>query len=500
MKRIAIFVTVLAGAFGAQAQDNQKLERVGYLRDSVANVLAEHRAKYGKNEALREELTPVILSLEKEVVRLQAEYDKELDIISQRDAKSALNAYAEALKEAAEKAAQGVVEEKPKQEVLVVDKSRMKRDLVANDFFAKRLSEVDYKSLRDAQKNERKVNDIVARCFAEYGELLALQRRYMEASTKVEADEATALFNAKKEEIAKLDEKLNSAWSSLYYNKIYAYDLLMEREGKTSMIDFSAEAVARAEREISGNSDQYQSDALVGYFARKKALTEYEMEIASVLSLTPSRDSLKTVMNELKNRDYKLSKLALQRRSFIDYEEIGVKLPSIYSSSNPVPQTKIYDFGTIYRIRIGVFTKRPNLSVLRGIYPLSYTTEYNDGQYAYFVGGFPTEQEAKEGVDYLKKLGFKQPLISVWVDGEYYPTLEDMHRSQSLYNLEISGVATLSEAMKEKILAYNSDCSISRVGSTFVVGMFEGKSYAEAVAAELRAMGNGIVVEITKKN
>ena len=122
MTRIAIFVTVLAGAFGAQAQDNQKLERAGFLRDSVANVLAEHRAKYGKNEALREELTPVILSLEKEVVRLQAEYDKELDIISQRDAKSALNAYADALKVAAEKAAQGVVEEKPKQEVLVVDK------------------------------------------------------------------------------------------------------------------------------------------------------------------------------------------------------------------------------------------------------------------------------------------------------------------------------------------------------------------------------------------
>ena len=110
MKRIAIFVTVLAGAFGAQAQDNQKLERAGFLRDSVANVLAEHRAKYGKNEALREELTPVILSLEKEIVRLQAEYEKELAVISQRDAKTALNAYAEALKEAAEKAAQGVVD------------------------------------------------------------------------------------------------------------------------------------------------------------------------------------------------------------------------------------------------------------------------------------------------------------------------------------------------------------------------------------------------------
>ena len=498
MKRIAIFVTILASTFGTQAQTNQKLERAAFLRDSVADVLAKHRTKYSKNEALREELTPVILSLEKEVIRLQAEYEKELDIVSQRDAKSALNAYAEALKEAADRAAQ-VVEEKSKPQEEVVDKSRMKRDLVANDFFAKRLLAADYKSLLDAQKNEKKASDIVERYFAEYSELLALQRRYMEAPTEVEANDATALFNAKKDALAKLDEEISSLWSSLYYNKVYAYDLLMERAGKTAMIDFSAETAARAEREISENSDQYQSDALVAYFARKKALTEYEMKIASSLSLTPSSDSLKTVMGKLQNRDYKLSKLTLQRRSFIDYEEIGIKLPSIYGPNNPVPQTKVYDYGTVYRIRIGIFTKRPNLSVLRGVKPLSYTTEYNDGQYAYFVGGFRTEQEAKEGVNFLKKQGFKQPIISVWVDGEYYPTLEDMHRSQNLYNVEISGVATLDDAMKAKILSHKSDCSILRVGSTFIVGVFEGKSSADALAAELRAMDSDITVEVSKK-
>jgi hypothetical protein len=227
----------------------------------------------------------------------------------------------------------------------------------------------------------------------------------------------------------------------------------MEREGRSEMLDFSARAVDCADREIGENSDKYQSDALVGYFARKKALTEYEMQIASVLSLTPSCDSLKSVMSELKNRDYCLSKLSLQRRSFIDYEDIEVKLPSIYSLNNPVPETKVYDYGTVYRIRIGVFTKRPSISVLRGVKPLSYSTKYNEGQYAYFVGGFRTEQEAQEGVKYLKRLGFKEPIIAVWIDGEYYPTLEDMRRSQSLYNIEISGVSTLSNAVKAKIIS-----------------------------------------------
>jgi len=176
-----------------------------------------------------------------------------------------------------------------------------------------------------------------------------------------------------------------------------------------------------------------------------------------------------------------------------------VKVPTIYNSKNPVPRTKVYDYGTVYRIRVGLFSKRPNISALRGVMPLSYTDAYNRGLYAYFVGGFRTEQEAKEGVVQLKKLGFRDPIIAVWVDGEYYPTLEDMRRSESQYNVEISGVPTLTDDVKAKILAHKSDCTISRIGSTFVVGSFEGKSAAEAVATDLRAMNSEIIVEITKK-
>jgi sulfur carrier protein ThiS len=136
---------------------------------------------------------------------------------------------------------------------------------------------------------------------------------------------------------------------------------------------------------------------------------------------------------------------------------------------------------------------------LRGVTPLSYTDAYNNGLYAYFVGGFRTEQEAKEGADMLRKMGFKAPVVAVWVDGEYYPTVEDMRRSESQYNVEISGVPTLTDELKARVLAHQSDCTISRIGSTFVIGTFEGKSAAEAVAADLRAAKPEIVVKITKK-
>ena len=498
MKRTIILASALACTFVAQAQTVKDLERAGFVRDSVAEVLAEHRINYARNESMREKLTPTILSLENEVVRLQAEYNKVLAQISQKDIKEALTAYKDAQKEnRTVKKEQPAVEEK--HGAYIPDKARMKRDLVANDYFSERLLQSDYKALRDAQQREKSLKEAVERYFTKYGELLALQRRYMEVPTREEADEQAKLFVAKRGEMATLDEEITSLWSSLYFNKIYAYDLLMEREGKTAMLDFSAEATARAEREVNDNTDLYESNALVGYYARKKALTEYEMQIASTLSLTTSRDSLKIVSAELKNRDYRLSKLSLQRRSFINYEDIEVKVPTIYNSKNPVPQTKVYDYGTVYRIRIGLFSKRPNLSALRGVTPLSYTTAYNKGLYAYFVGGFRTEQEAKEGVVKLKKLGFKEPIVAVWVDGEYYPTLEDMRRSESQYNIEISGVATLTDDIKASILSHKNDCTISRIGSTFVVGTFEGKSVAEAVATDLRALNSDIKVEITKK-
>ncbi len=498
MKRIAVFVVALLGCSGVQAQSEKEFERAGSVLDSVMNVLDQHRVNYARNEALREKLAPTILSLEKEVVRLQAEYDKALSAISQRDIKAALTAYDDALKEAANRKVEKPVIEEPKSGSYIPDKTRLKRNLVANDIFRERLSPADYSSLLKSQRREGEVKAMVAQAFAEYERLLDLHRQYMEVPTKAQADSLAQRFAIQAQVIAEIDNKIVSEWSSLYYNKIYAYDLLMEREGKVSLLDFSADVVARAEREINENDGQYQSNALVNYYARKKSLSEYEMKIANEMLLTTSSDSLKTVIAELKNQDYRLSKLSLQRRNFIDYEDISVKVPSVYNAKNPIPKTVIYDYGTVYRIRIGLFSKRPSVSVLRGVKPLSYSTDYNNGLYAYFVGGFRTEQEAKEGVAQLKRIGFKDPIVVAWVDGEYFSTLEEMRRSQNQYNIEISGVETLTDDIKAVILSHKSDCTISRIGSSFVVSTFEGKSAAEAVAADVRALNADIDVKIEK--
>ena len=497
MKRAILLALTMGAILSVEAQSNEALMRKGFVRDSLAEVLAEHRMNYAKNPSMRERLTPVILSLEQELLNLQGDYERAVEEASQRDINQQLADYAKAQTEVAEPKVESAPQPATSDEYRP-DPLRMRRDLVANDYFTERLSEDDAKTLRASKQREVKAKEAVAQYVKLYGELLALQRRYMEVPTRSEADVLAREFAQKEGEMVRQDELIRTMSGSLFYNKMYAYDLLMERGGKTSMLDLSANLSARAEREIEDNRDLYQSNALVDYYTRKKAMVEYEIELSSMLSLTPSRDSLRVVATELKHCDYRFSKLSLERRSFIDYEDIKVKTPTVYNSSNHVPRTKVYDYGTIYRIRIGIFSKRPNISALRGVMPLSYTDEYNNGMYAYYVGGFRTEQEAKEGAAYLKKLGFKEPIIAVWIDGEYYPTLEEMRRVQSQYNIEISGVPTLTEDMKAKILSHKADCTISRIGSTFVVGTFEGKSVAEAVAADLQSLDGNIAVKLSK--
>ena len=501
-------------AVQAQTQAQKDLERVKFVRDSVIKALDERREQYATSKNARKELTPIIESMEKRIAQLQAEYDKLVATISALECHSVIVAYEEAAKAAEKaKAAKAAKAAEATQEVQattqqkaeaatasnkpsVVDDGEPKRDLVKNSYFFTRLSPSEYQTLLNARKREVELKELIAGYLEEYAALLALQSKYMEATTKKAAEDIAAQFETKNSNLEKLNAQIASEWSQIYDKKIYSYDLLMERYGNEEMLKFSTDATANANREIEESAGKYQSDALVNYFVRGKMIAEFEMKIATQQLLTPSCDSLNMVLTELRNKDYRLAKLSLPRRNFIRYENIVVKTTSIYSSTNPVPQTKVEDYGTVYRVRIGSSTGKMSIPQLRGVVPVSYT--YLDGEYAYFAGSFRTEQEAEKGVSQLKRIGFTAPVIAVWVDGKYYPTLETLRQSESVCKIEISGIDILPEDVKSVIYKHKGDCTISRIGASFVVGTFDGKSVAEAVIAELKKVNAEMQVKIIK--
>ncbi|MBQ2423428.1 MAG: hypothetical protein II262_01380, partial [Alistipes sp.] len=136
------------------------------------------------------------------------------------------------------------------------------------------------------------------------------------------------------------------------------------------------------------------------------------------------------------------------------------------------------------------------LTALKGITPLSYTDKYHDGKYAYFVGGYRSEEEALQGVAYLKKLGFRDPQLVMWVDGEYISNIAEWKSKNLGYNLEITGVTTLPDDVKAHIGIRNDQARFSRVGAAFIVGTFASKADAELVASEVAAMNSALKVEV----
>ena len=494
MRRFTLLIAFSLCLFSLHAQNSaERVRLLGAKCDSIGEVLVEMRYKYAQSEALRGELAPQIIKAEAELRRCKSLYDMAVLDLSKEEGAATLKGLSGVQRVAKDITATDQTEPSNSMQ------PNTKKNLVLNPFFTSKLSREEYKTLQEAQQLECVANNLASSYATLYSELLSLHRNYMEVDSPRKADSVAVLFNLELGKIRELDEKLSKALSALYFNKSYIYDLLMEREGNSTMLNLSASLSATAEREIEKNSNIYISDALMAYNLRKRRLVEYELKLAELLSAGKAHDSLKVVSNALKQRDYRLSPITLQRRNFIEYEPIAIKGTTFYNSKNPIPRTKVYDYGTVYRIRIGLFRNRPNISALRGVAPLSYTDAYNKGLYAYFVGGFRTEQEATEGVAYLQKLGFKEPIIAVWVDGAYYPTLDAMQKQLGQYNVEISGIESLDDEIKAKITLRGTDCTISRVGSTFIVGPFNSKSDAELLVSDLKALNSDITTAITQK-
>lgn len=463
-------------------------------RDSLTREISALRTRYAERESERESLGARIVALEVESYTAKSRCDKAMAALAEYERKWTVGNFGKTPADAASDTADAD-DGKPARNI----PSRKVANLVYNDFFAGELSAQDYGTLCEVQEMEADAADAVREYRSVYASMLAVQREYMEAETEPVADSIMQRFSLVQQAAERAERAVEQNWTAVYDNKMYIYNLLMEKCGRG---DILAEAERRTDeiaQNLADSRGAYASDAVADYYFQKRGLLDYEIKIASALDLVSARDSLSRVAAELKNIDYRAGKITLEKRYFIEYEPLKVILPTIYNAQNPVPQTKVYEHGTIYRIRVGIFTNRPNLSVLRGITPLSYTDAYHNGRHAYFVGGFRTEQEANEGVVYLRRLGFRDPRVVMWVDGEYVTEPEKWSaENTSEYNIEISGVASLSEQVRSIATARNADCEFSRTGNKFVIGKFSDRNAADEVAAAIAKTDGQPTAEVVK--
>ena len=459
--------------------------RLQYREDSIASVIVRARQMLREDVANRTVYAEQIMQGENEIFTLRNAKGRVIDRINTIEQEWVLQNMNTTLPTVSQSSAK-----------IETDSLRY-RNLVRNSAFSRYLAMPDYTTLLRAQRREMQAVDYVNRYMANYHELDELATAYATVPTEDEALSIQERFAALETINEQLADSLHLAWNYIYDNKSYAYDYLMEALGCEQQLDRQTERYSEAMREIVALEGETASEALVDYFVRKQALVEYEQAVAEELALPEAADSLRGVQVQLATISYQLPKVSYEQRYFLQYDSLKFVSQPYYTASNPIPETTLYEHGTIYRILLGTFSAKRPVSIFRNTVPLSYVVT-DEGKWRYFAGGFATLEEAEEARVVLRKRGFTKPQVVVWGDGKYRNLDEDPQPSTTVsgYRIEILGVSTLSDTVREVIAAIEG-VELSRVGSNlFVLGTFAEKTEVERVVKELTAADSALDVRV----
>ena len=505
-------ISLLLGAFSAAAQQPQarlaglehNAEYMSLLRDdavlshgldSLANVVAGLRDKLADDDGKRNERTAEILKIESEIYTVRnnrARLAERINAIEQewimfnmssaratesRHRQTDVETAADALKDAPRYA-----------------------DLVRNAWFAVSLSRNEYRTLVKAQSNERVAARLYADFVATYGRLKGLQSAYDAASTEAEADALMSAFTEAQAECTTISDSLAAVWSDTFDNKIYIYDLLLDKNERDDMLSKAERNMFEARRNISEAAGLYASDAIADYYYQKLCLTDYEIDIATVAELDKAADSLRAVRAASGRLPYKFGKVHLTRRYFLDYEPLRFSSDYIYTAKNPIPKCAVYEHGDIYRIKLGEFSAKQPVSKFRGLEPVSYSRAEN-GNWRYYAGGYASLEELEKPLQTVRRLGFRSADAVAWIDGAYADSRTEIAELKSKeFVIEISGTDVLSDDIRGVITRDAAEGALSRVGKgLFVVGGFRSRESAEMLAKNISAFDNSLSVKVVEQ-
>lgn len=365
--------------------------------------------------------------------------------------------------------------------------------IFTNAYFKKSIDSEDFKLLLASHGKEAEAHGQAQTFVKNYTRIKDLYDKYVQAQTEAEAESVYAELSTIVDENMVLERQLTKLWSEIYDQKSYVYSYFLEKEGREDILEITENMMAEAGQEKLQSIDNCVSEPLADYRLQKPIILNYEVYVAKLLNLTTAIDSLSNASRAVRQIDYRLPKIDIERRSFVDYQAIEFSQRSPYNTSNPIPDCIVYEYGTIYRVLLGTFKYKQAVSIFRNASPLC-VEKLEDGRFSYYAGGFHSRAEAEKAVEVLKKKGFRNPQVVEWCDG-YKTNISEAGESVS-FRLVITGAA-LDDTAREIIADMAPDCQLSRLAeNNFVVGMFASRAMAERVAQAVGKCDPALVVEV----
>ena len=462
-------------------------------QDSIVRAMENLRIQLRTNPAERSRISEEILRLETRIFEIRSAKNRVVDRINALEQEWVL-----AQLEGSDTLVEAVWQEATTTEAHVVFEGPKSRNLVYNSYFRENLPEADYAALIEAQRLEGQAEEFATRYLVRYDTLSMLARSYAEATDEKEAAAIYERFGALAESNRSLADSLAATWNYIFDNKSYAYGYLLDKFGCEQQLEEQETRLSEAMLQLAELRDKTASDQVADYFLRKEVSVDSEVEVARLLGLDAACDSLMQAAARLKEVDFRRPKIEVEERFFIDYEPIAFSTIPKYTALHPIPECRIYERGTIYRILLGTFSTKRAASLFKGTYPLSYRID-DAKKWNYYAGGFATLAEAEAAQQQLKEKGFIRPEIVVWTHGVYRNLAESPDVHEQAYRVEITNAELLSEAVRTAIATVAGDAEISKVGqNTFVVGLFYDRAVADAVAETVRNTDDRLQIKVAE--
>lgn len=370
------------------------------------------------------------------------------------------------------------------------------RSLYNNDYFKKSLEAEDYKHLMEVHSKEAKAYEYVQTYVKNYSKIKSLHDNYLMTQEETEAEEIYAEIAEVMAENLILERMLGDAWSEIFVQKSYVYSYFLEKENRLDLLELAENMMNESQQEKLSAIDNCVSEHVVDYCLQKPLSLNYELYVAKLLNLPAAIDSLSTAARNVRSIDYRMPIIDIERRSFVNYEPIEFSSRSPYNTTtNPIPENVIYEYGTIYRIWVGTYKYRQQPNIFRGASPL-YVEKREDGRFDYYVGGLHTRSEAESAVEIMKKKGFRDPQIIEWCDGVKSNLSKAEDGERISYRISITN-GTLDDVVREVISTMAEGCQVSRLGeNNFLVSPFASRATAERVAQAISKCDDALVVEV----
>ena len=366
--------------------------------------------------------------------------------------------------------------------------------LYNNAYFAKSVEPEDYKLLLELHETELATYEYVRKYVANYSKIKSLSDKYVFAQTEAESEALYAEISGVMAENVVLERQIASVWSDIYDHKCYVYSYFLEKENRMDLLNITDNMMQEARQQKLNTIDECVSEYVADYCLQKPVVLNYEIYVAKMLNLTPAIDSLSRAARNVRSLDYKMPTLEVERRSFVNYEPIEFHSRSPYTTSNPIPECVNYEYGTIYRILLGTFKYKQQVSIFRGAAPL-YIQAEEDGRFSYYAGGLRTRAEAESAVEVMKKKGFRNPQIVEWCDGEK-TNLSAEGVVRASYRIAISG-GSLNDMVRGVITTMAEGCQLSRLAEDkFLVSSFDSRAVAERVVEAIKRCDDSLSVEV----